>query len=96
MMIDRRRPWLTTIAGLIIYIVLASSGIDYANHLPDGITERVLVFRLEKSLTAYIVCETRLVTPGLRGAWIGYGDGVFRSLRGSYFGKSTTGVATIT
>lgn len=94
-MINPRRPWLTTIAGLFIYIVLASGGIELANHLPDGITQRVLVLRFERSLGVFPVCASRLLSPGLRGAVIGYTDGLFNSWGSAFYGLNTTAVGAI-
>jgi hypothetical protein len=84
-----QRPWLTMFFGMIILIVLAMKGTEYANHLPDGISERVLVFRYDPSLFAHFVCEAHLKSPGLRGGIIGYCDGLFSSWNGWYLGKST-------
>lgn len=76
-MTNPKQPWLTTITGSFLYVVLASGGVELANHLPDGITERILLLRLEKSLNVFPVCQNSLPIPGLRGAWIGNGDGLF-------------------
>jgi hypothetical protein len=94
-MINPERPWFTTIAGLFIYVVLASGGVELANHLPDGITERVLVLRYESSLDVFTVCESKMVSPGLRGAVIGYTDGLFNSWGPAFFGHNTTAVGAI-
>lgn len=64
-------PWLTTFAGMVVLIVLASAGVNYANNLPEGITARVLVLRTDLSLKVFPACEGRLVSLGLRGAVIG-------------------------
>ncbi|KAF2421114.1 hypothetical protein EJ08DRAFT_702190 [Tothia fuscella] len=86
-----QRPWLTTFAGMIILVVLANGGVNYANSLPDGITARVLVLRRDESLDVFPVCEGRLVSPGLRGAIIGYFDGLLNSWSTWYYGKNSLG-----
>jgi hypothetical protein len=84
-----QRPWLTMFSGMIILIILAMKGTEYANHLPDGISERVLVFRYDPSLAAHSVCEAHLKSPGLRGGIIGYCDGLFSSWGSWYLGRNT-------
>jgi len=58
-----------------------------ANHLADGVSERVLVFRYDEGLKAHSVCENFLKSPGLRGAIIGYSDRVVASWKSLYVGK---------
>ncbi|TLD18828.1 Formate dehydrogenase [Venturia nashicola] len=84
-----QRPWLTMFFGMIILIVLAMKGTEYANHLPDGIGERILVFRYDPSLVSHSVCEAHLKSPGLRGGIMGYCDGLFSSWGNWYLGKNT-------
>jgi hypothetical protein len=87
--VKMQRPWLTTFGGMIILIVLTMDGVYYANNLPGGITERVIVLRRERGLNTMAACEGNLNSPGLRGAIIGYCDGLFRSWGSIYFGKSS-------
>jgi hypothetical protein len=84
-----QRPWLTMFFGMLILVILATKGTEYANHLPDGISERVLVFRYDPSLVTHSVCEAHLKSPGLRGGIIGYCDGLFSSWNDWYLGKNT-------
>jgi hypothetical protein len=74
---------------MIILILLTTFGAQYANHLPDSISERVVVFRHDPSVNSHSVCEAHLKSPGLRGAIIGYCDGLFSSWGGFYLGKNT-------
>jgi energy-coupling factor transporter transmembrane protein EcfT len=85
-----RRPWLTTFGGMIILIILLMKGVEYADRLPNGISEGVIVFRYDPSLNAHSVCKAHLKTPGLRGAIIGYSDGLFSSWGETYLGKNAT------
>ncbi|RDI77597.1 Formate dehydrogenase [Venturia inaequalis] len=84
-----QRPWLTMFFGMIILIVMAMKGTEYANHLPDGISERVLVFRYDPSLVSHSVCEAHLKSSGIRGGIMGYCDGLFSSWTDWYLGKNT-------
>lgn len=85
-----QRPWLTTFGGMAILIILLMKGLEYANNLPDGIDEGVLVLRLDLSLNTYSVFKAHLRSPGLRGAIIGYSDGLFSNWDQYYLGKNTT------
>ena len=81
--VKMRRPWCTMIAGLVALGLFLVFGIVYSSNLPSGITERlwVVIDTGEPS-----IWSARIVTAGLRGALIGWNDGVFSSWGKTYFG----------
>lgn len=79
-----RRPWCTIIGGVAILFLLLVFGIVYGDMLPSGITSKVWVVRQEGEGVG--VYEGWLGPAGLRGAIIGWCDGVFEAWGGTYSG----------
>lgn len=84
--VKMRRPWTTMISGLVVLCITLFYGLQYASMLPPGITERVTIAVELKGMKAF---DATLTTAGLRGAIIGWNDGLFESWGGSYFGSHT-------
>lgn len=83
--VKMRRPWFTMFGGLAVLGVILICGVNHASSLPPGITERVWV--VTKGSGPAIYAGT--ITPsGIRGAMIGWNDGVFQSWHQVYFGRS--------
>lgn len=81
------------LAGVIVLGLMLVFGIIYASALPPGIGERVWVVTQIGGLGSgdstgpgVVVYEGMLGTAGLRGAMIGWNDGVFQGWGSSYFG----------
>jgi hypothetical protein len=83
--IKMRRPWCSMIGGLAILGLLLVSGIDYASNLPPEISQRVWVVQDADEPSVW---ATELVGAGLRGALIGWNDGIFNSWSVPYYGPS--------
>lgn len=81
-----RRPWLTIFGGWAILGLTLFYGITYAQTLPQGITSRVIVVMDMQNTTVFYAGE--LQSAGLRGAFIGWNDGLFSSLGDMYYGYS--------
>ena len=79
-----RRPWFTMISGVTVLGLLLVFGLIYSTMLPPGISERVWVIGYSGSVTVY---RGKLGTAGLRGAMIGWNDGVFEDWGTTYFGS---------
>ena len=83
--VKMRRPWFTMFSGLAVLGVILICGIMHASSLPLGITERVWVVT---KAGRPAICTGVLQTSGIRGAIIGWNDGVFQSWHKLYFGES--------
>lgn len=82
--VKMRRPWCTIFGGMAVLGVTLLYGIRYADELPPGITERVVVVMdVHGEVSMY---AGTLATAGLRGAIIGWNDGLFSSWGATYFG----------
>ena len=81
--VKMRRPWCTMIAGLVALGLFLVFGVVYSSTLPAGITQTVwlIVDTGEPS-----IWSAHLTTAGLRGALIGWNDGVFSGWHQTYFG----------
>lgn len=79
-----KRPWSTMILGLAAICITLFFGVEYSNMLPPGITRRVLIVADVGHPMGF---EGTLVTAGLRGALIGWSDGLFTSWGKAYFGS---------
>lgn len=78
-----KRPWLTMIFGVVVLGVTLFYGIDYAQSLPSGITDLVTVV---EDVDGYKGYSATLKAAGLRGAVIGWSDGLFSSWKQLYYG----------
>lgn len=77
------RPWFTMFSGLAVLLVTFIFGLIYASDLPPGITEKVWVV---VDIDRPTIWAGALKPAGLRGALIGWNDGVFESWRNLYNG----------
>ena len=83
--IKMRRPWCSMIGGLGVLGLILIYGISYANSLPPGIAERIWIVQVVGEPSIW---STNLVQAGLRGAMIGWDDGIFASWGTQYYGPS--------
>ena len=82
--VKMRRPWCTIFGGMAVLGVTLLYGIRYSYELPPGITERVVVVMdVHGDVSMY---AGTLATAGVRGAIIGWNDGLFSSWGTTYFG----------
>ena len=79
-----RRPWFTMFSGLAVLGLMLVFGVVYGTVLPPGISEKVWVVTDAGTVKVY---EGELGTAGLRGAMIGWNDGVFQAWGNTYFGS---------
>ena len=82
--VKMRRPWCTMIPGVATLFLLLIFGALCGDTLPPGITSRIWVVRQEGAGVG--VYEGWLGPAGLRGAIIGWSDGVFEAWGGTYSG----------
>ena len=82
--VKMRRPWCTMFSGITVLLVTLVFGKLYADDLPPGITHKVWV--VSKSVTPKLY-SAQLESAGLRGAIIGWSDGLFESWGLDYFGR---------
>ncbi|MCJ1384443.1 hypothetical protein MMC17_007559 [Xylographa soralifera] len=80
-----RRPWCTMFGGLTVLGMILVYGIIYASTLPPGISEKIWVVQNADEPTLW---AGELTAAGLRGAMIGWNDGIFSSWRTAYYGSS--------
>ncbi len=81
--VQMNRPWFSMFGGLAVLLVTLIFGVMYASDLPPGITERVwVVVNLDKPT----LWSGRLEPAGLRGAVIGWNDGLFEAWGNAYWG----------
>ena len=80
-----RRPWCTGVLGLGVYGFLIGVGYKLANQTPLS-EPRVAIFGDIEAM-----CHAELLPAGVRGAIIGWADGVFAGFGHSYTGPSTNG-----
>ena len=80
-----KRPWATIFSGMIVLIVTLIYGVNYSLYLPPGVTERMTVLMDAQGPASY---TGELTSAGLRGAIIGWNDGLFESWQGVYSGGS--------
>lgn len=79
-----RRPWFTMFTGVAVLGLILVFGIIYGSTLPPGISQRVWIVTYADSPLIY---SGELGTAGLRGAIIGWNDGVFSEWKATYFGS---------
>ena len=79
-----KRPWATIFSGVIVLGVTLVFGIQYATNLPPEMGTRVTVAMDALGPASYV---GDLTTAGLRGAIIGWNDGLFESWNRAYFGN---------
>ena len=82
--IKMRRPWFTMFSGVGVLSLVLVFGIEYGTILAPGISEKVWIVMDAGAVTIY---EAELGTSGLRGAMIGWNDGVFEAWGSTYFGS---------
>ena len=82
--VKMRRPWFTMFSGVAVLGLVLVFGVVYGTILPPGISEKVWVVTDAGTVTVY---EGTLGTAGLRGAMIGWNDGVFQGWGPTYFGS---------
>ena len=85
--IKMRRPWFTMFSGVAVLGLILVFGVVYSTILPPGISEKVWIVTDAGAVTVY---EGELGTAGLRGAMIGWNDGVFQGWGTTYFGSWAT------
>ncbi|KAH8748381.1 hypothetical protein BGZ57DRAFT_835419 [Hyaloscypha finlandica] len=86
--VKMKRPWFSMISGILILVVILIFGVVEASNLPKGITERVwVVMKVGNNVAA---CSGSLTPAGLRGAVIGWTDGLLQSWGAAYFGASAS------
>lgn len=78
-----RRPWATMFCGIAVLGLIFVFGVVYSETLPPGIAERVWVVDDAGILG---INEGLLGVAGLRGAIIGWNDGLFSGWGKRYFG----------
>ncbi|KAH7393749.1 hypothetical protein BKA64DRAFT_95908 [Cadophora sp. MPI-SDFR-AT-0126] len=84
--VKMKRPWFSMIFGILWLVVILVFGVVEASNLPTGITERVwVVMKVGNDVAA---CTGNLTPAGLRGAVIGWTDGLLKSWGAVYFGSS--------
>ena len=79
-----RRPWFTMFSGIAVLGLLLVFGVFYSTNLPPGIGQRIWLV-IDASVPT--VWEGELGTAGLRGAMIGWNDGVFEGWGSRWFGS---------
>ena len=84
--VKMRRPWFSMFTGIAVLGLILVFGVMYASVLPPGISERVWVVT---NVGSPVVYSGKLGTAGLRGAIIGWNDGVFSEWHSTYFGSYT-------
>ncbi len=82
--VKMKRPWCTIFGGMAVLGVTLLYGIRYSYELPPGITERVVV--VMDVHCNYSMGAAQLTAAGLRGANIGWNDGLFSSWGTAFFG----------
>ncbi len=83
--VKMKRPWTTMICGVVMLAITLFYGLQYASMLPPGITERVTVAVDVNGTKAF---NAHLTSSGLRGAIIGWNDGLFESWKATYTGST--------
>ena len=84
--VKMKRPWATIFSGLIVLIVTLIYGVNYSLYLPPGVSEKVTVLIDTQGPASY---TGNLTSAGLRGALIGWNDGLFESWKELYLGGWT-------
>ena len=82
--VKMRRPWFSIFLGMVVLLVTLICGIFFASELPPEITKSVKVItESEGRVGSYDIV---LINAGLRGAILGWSDGLFENWRTTYFG----------
>lgn len=82
--VKMRRPWFSIFLGMLVLLVMLICGIFFASELPPEITKSVKVItESEGKVGSYDIV---LINAGLRGAILGWSDGLFENWRTTYFG----------
>jgi hypothetical protein len=75
-------------AGIIILIIIATFGVFNSMQLPGDISQSVIVYRDDKSSDSLAACRGIIYAAGLRGAILGWTDGVFDVWNTTYYGPA--------
>lgn len=81
--VKMKRPWTTMVSGLVVLGITLFYGLQYSFTLPPAISERVTV---AINIDGVKSLDVNLTTAGLRGAMIGWNDGLFESWGTTYVG----------
>lgn len=82
--VKMRRPWCSIFLGMMVLLVTLICGLFFASELPPEITKSVTVVMESNGFVGSY--EVLLTNAGLRGAILGWSDGLFKSWRSTYFG----------
>lgn len=82
--VKMRRPWCSIFLGMMVLLVTLICGLFFASQLPPEITKSVTVVMESRGFIGSY--EILLTNAGLRGAILGWSDGLFKSWRSTYFG----------
>ena len=74
--------------GIIILILIATFGVFNSMQLPGDITQSVIVYRDDLSTDTRGACRGTIYAAGLRGAILGWTDGVFNVWNTTYYGPA--------
>jgi hypothetical protein len=74
--------------GIIILILITTIGVSESLELPSAISQSVVIYRNDKSVDTLAACTGTIYGAGLRGAIIGWTDGVFNSWNTTYYGPA--------
>ena len=79
-----KRPWATIFSGITVLGVTLIFGVQYSTNIPSEMGARVTVAMDALGPVSYV---GDLTTAGLRGAIIGWNDGLLESWNRAYFGN---------
>ena len=82
--VKMRRPWCSIFLGMMVLFVTLVCGLFFASELPPEITKSVTVVMESRGLVGSY--DILLTNAGLRGAILGWSDGLFKSWQSTYFG----------
>lgn len=83
--VKMRRPWGSIFLGMLVLLVTLICGLFFASELPPEMTKSVtVVMESREFVGSYNII---LTNAGLRGAILGWSDGLFKSWRSTYFGS---------
>jgi hypothetical protein len=67
-------------------MTLAITSGFHSMYLPDGLSQSILIFRHDPSSDSFGVCVGQVHAAGLRGAILGWTDGLLDLLKRLYYG----------
>jgi hypothetical protein len=74
--------------GILMLIILAIVGYNNSLTLPEGITQSLYVYMEDVGANSVTTCHGDVFPAGLRGAILGWTDGVFNAWNTTYYGPS--------